>query len=226
MQKLVEGVGRFESEIFPAQREHYARLASGQNPVALFIACSDSRVSPGTLTQTLPGELFVVRNAGNLVPPHGAARGGVGASIEYAVSVLKVRHVIVCGHSDCGVLKATLKPETVQDLPNVRDWLEMTESTRRMLRDNCPDLSGQELLDRAVEHNVMMQIQHLQTHPSVASALMGGRVELHAWTYRIESGRVLAFCSERRAFVPLVELWAETAGGASQVGRSGVFKRP
>ena len=123
-------------------------------------------------------------------------------------------------------MKATLQPENVKALPAVAQWLEVTDPTHRILRDNFPDLKGQELLDKAVENNVLMQIQNLQTHPSVASALIAGTVQLHAWNYRVESGRVLAFDSKSRKFIPLEELWAETAGAASEVGRSGVFKRP
>lgn len=226
MQKFVEGVTRFQSEVWPKQREYLESLAGGQKPEALFIGCSDSRVSPEIMTQTLPGQLFVVRNAGNLVPPYGGARGGVGASIEYAVAALHVPHIIICGHSDCGVMKATLAPEHATTMPAVLDWLQMTEATRRTLAENFPDLQGQERLDTAVEHNVLMQVQNLQTHPAVASALLAGRVQIHAWTYRVESGSVLAFDTQNRQFVPLQELWAATAGAPSQVGRSGIFKNP
>ncbi len=226
VQKFIEGVTRFQSEVWPQQREYLESLAGGQKPEALFIGCSDSRVSPEIMTQTLPGQLFVVRNAGNLVPPYGGARGGVGASIEYAVAALHVPHIIICGHSDCGVMKATLAPEHATTMPAVVDWLQMTEATRRTLAENFPDLQGQERLDTAVEHNVLMQVQNLQTHPAVASALLAGRVQIHAWTYRVESGSVLAFDTENRQFVPLQELWAATAGAPSQVGRSGIFKNP
>lgn len=225
MQKFVEGVHRFQKDVWPAQKEYFEKLAQGQKPQALFISCSDSRVSPEIMTQTLPGELFIVRNAGNLVPAHGAAYGGVGASVEYAVAALHVPHIIVCGHSDCGVMKATLDPASVKSLPNVAQWLEMTEPTRRILAENYPDLKGQELLDRAVESNVLMQIHNLQTHPAVAAALVSGKVQLHAWNYRVENGKVLAYDNKSRSFIPLEELWAETAGAASEVGRSGLFKR-
>jgi carbonic anhydrase len=226
MQKFVEGVRKFQNEVWPARKEYFEKLAQGQKPQALFITCSDSRVSPEIMTQTLPGELFIVRNAGNLVPPHGAAYGGVGASVEYAVEALHVPHIIVCGHSDCGVMKATLHPENVKALPAVAAWLEMTEPTHRILKENYPNLEGQERLDRAVESNVLMQIHNLQTHPSVAAALMGGKVQLHAWNYRVESGKVMAYDSKSRKFIPLEELWAETAGAASEVGKSGLFKLP
>lgn len=223
MDDLIRGVRSFHDDVYRKDPERYESLASGQAPAALFIGCSDSRVSPDVLTQADPGTLFVVRNAGNIVPPYGAARGGVGASIEYAVSVLRVEHVIVCGHTDCGVIKATLKPDSVRDLPNVRQWLEMTQPTLCMLKETHGDQDPHDLLDLAVEHHALMQIQNLQTHPSVAARLYAGTLQLHAWTYQIHTGRVLAYSTSARRFVPLEELPAAESG---TVGRSGAFERP
>lgn len=223
MDQLIRGARTFHDEVYRKDPQRFESLAGGQSPSALFIGCSDSRVSPDVLTQADPGTLFVIRNAGNIVPPYGAARGGVGASIEYAVSVLRVPHVIVCGHTDCGVLKATLKPESVRELPNVAQWLEMTQPTRWMLRETHGDEDPTTLLDLAVEHHALMQIQNLQTHPSVAARLHAGTLQLHAWTYQIGTGRVLAWSTSARRFVPLEELPAAESG---TVGRSGVFARP
>src|SRR5947209_1011259 len=110
MQKLVEGVHHFQANIFSPQRELFERLADGQSPVALFITCSDSRINPNLLTQTEPGELFILRNAGNLVPPYGAGPGGEAATVEFATAALGIRDIIVCGHSHCGAMRALLAP--------------------------------------------------------------------------------------------------------------------
>ena len=119
MQRLVDGVQRFQTNVFSAQRHLFERLAEGQNPLALFITCSDSRINPNLITQTEPGELFILRNAGNIVPPYGASRGGEEGSIEYAVSVLGVEDIIVCGHSHCGAMSALLDPAPRAHVPEI-----------------------------------------------------------------------------------------------------------
>src|SRR5688572_22576048 len=129
MQKLIEGLHHFQSQIFSSQRELFERLARGQTPDALFITCSDSRINPNLITQTEPGDLFIIRNAGNIIPPHGAANGGEGATIEYAVAALGVKDIIVCGHSHCGAMKALLEPERLVNLPTVGAWLSHAEAT-------------------------------------------------------------------------------------------------
>src|SRR5690349_13003440 len=131
MQRIVRGVHKFREKVFGNQKEFFERLAAKQQtPDALFITCSDSRVDPNLLTQTEPGTLFLLRNAGNIVPPYGSAYGGASATIEYALAVLGVRHVIVCGHSHCGAMKALLRPESVHDLPAVAQWFRYAEATR------------------------------------------------------------------------------------------------
>lgn len=134
MQKLVEGIHQFQQNIFTSQESLFQRLMRGQQPLALFITCSDSRIDPSLLTQTEPGELFIMRNAGNIVPSYGAVQGGEAATIEYAVSVLGVRDVIICGHSHCGAMGALLQPEQTAELPAVRDWLRHAEATSRIMR--------------------------------------------------------------------------------------------
>jgi len=146
MDKLVEGIKKFQAQVFGTKRELFTKLSEGQEPRALFITCSDSRIDPMMLTQTDPGELFILRNAGNIVPSYGGMLGGSTATIEYAVAVVNVKHVIVCGHTDCGVMKALLHPEVAEELPAVKTWMAQAESTRRIIRENFSHLIGEELL--------------------------------------------------------------------------------
>ena len=205
MQKLLQGIHEFQANTFSSQRELFERLARGQSPETLFITCSDSRINPNLLTQTDPGELFILRNAGNIVPPHGAANGGEGATIEFAVAVLGVRDVIVCGHSHCGAVKGLLDPESLKEVPAVRQWLGHAEATRRIVCEKYSDRSGAALLTTAVEENVLVQLENLKTHPSVASKLALGKLKLHGWVYKIETGEVFAYDPTRGQFVPLAE---------------------
>ncbi len=204
MQKLVKGIHQFQSNIFSTQRRLFERLAKGQNPEALFITCSDSRINPNLLTQTEPGELFILRNAGNIVPPYGAVMGGEAATIEYAVSVLKVKDIIVCGHSLCGAMSALLHPEQAERLSAVRAWLAHGEATARIIRENYQHIQDENsLLTATVEENVLVQLENLRTHPSVAAALARGDVKLHGWVYKFQSGEVFAFDAEEGQFLQL-----------------------
>src|SRR5919199_3192505 len=138
MDHLLSSYQRFRSEVYPEHRQLFESLATGQHPSVLFITCSDSRVVPDLIMQSDPGDLFVCRNAGNIVPPYGEMTGGVSATIEFAVAVLNVSSIVICGHSDCGAMKALLHPEKVQDLPTVRAWLRQAETPRRMVMENYP----------------------------------------------------------------------------------------
>jgi carbonic anhydrase len=212
MQKLVQGVHSFQQEIFGARRALFERLASGQRPMALFITCSDSRIDPNLITQTEPGELFILRNAGNIVPPHGSGPSGEAATIEYALAALGVQDVIVCGHSHCGAMKGLLTPQDVEPMPAVRTWLGYAESTHRIIRDNYGHLEGPDRVTAAVEENVLVQLENLRTHPSVAAALAGGRLRLHGWVYKIETGEVFAYDPVSGQFLPLKKAPATTRG--------------
>ncbi len=205
MQKLIEGIHHFQSNLLSPQRELFERLAGGQNPDALFITCSDSRINPNLITQTQPGELFILRNAGNIIPPHGAANGGEGATIEFAVAGLGVQDIIVCGHSHCGAIKSLLQPESLKDMPAVAAWLSHAEATRRIMRENYSDRMGAAQLTTAVEENVLVQLENLRTHPAVAARLARGKIKVHAWVYKIETGEVFAYDPARGQFVPLAE---------------------
>ncbi|MDP3542376.1 MAG: carbonic anhydrase [Elusimicrobiota bacterium] len=219
MQKLIEGIHQFQSHHFATQRELFERLADGQHPEALFITCSDSRINPNLITQTEPGDLFILRNAGNIIPPHGAANGGEGATIEFAVAGLGVQDIVVCGHSHCGALKGLLKPESLQDMPAVASWLSHAEATRRIMREKYADRTGAAQLTTAIEENVLVQLENLRTHPAVASKLSCGKMKLHAWVYKIETGQVFAYDSEHGQFVPLAEGSAVPAA-AAQLARA------
>jgi carbonic anhydrase len=207
MQKLVQGIHHFQTTIFGPNHELFERLADqGQHPEALFITCSDSRVLPEALLNCGPGDLFVLRNAGNLVPTHGSASGGEAATIEYAVNGLGVRDIVVCGHSRCGAVRALLQPGDLNGLPRMAQWLTHAESTREIIRSKYGHLQGDALWTAAVEENVLVQIEHLRTHPTVAAALARGDVKLHAWVLKIETGRVFAYDPVRGEYLPLGEV--------------------
>lgn len=205
MEKLVRGIHKFQNDCFSSQQELFERLAKGQTPEALFITCSDSRISPTLITQTQPGDLFILRNAGNIVPPHRASNGGEAATIEYAVLALKVKDIIVCGHSHCGAMKALLHPEDVEDLPAVANWLSHAETTRRIIKENYADLGDKARLTAAIEENVLVQLENLRTHPAVAARLAKGELHLHGWVYKIETGEVFNYDPVQGQFLSLTE---------------------
>lgn len=197
VEKLLGGISRFQKHVYPKHQDLFEKLALGQRPEALFITCSDSRIDPNLLTQTNPGELFICRVIGNIVPPYPDAIGGVSATIEYAAGVLRVPEVIVCGHTDCGVMRGALNPEALEGFPNVAAWLRYTRVEQRE-----PQPSAEFLLALA-ERNVVAQLANLRSHPSVAARLKEGDLTLHGWVYHIGSGSVTAYDEESRAFVDM-----------------------
>lgn len=204
MKKLLHGLHKFQSEIHPSRKLFFEELAKGQNPDAIFITCSDSRVDPSLITQTQPGQLFTIRNAGNIVPPAGEG-SGEEASIEYGIDVLKIRDIVVCGHSQCGAMKGLLKPETLTELPSVATFLKYAEDTKRILDSNYREQDFECVLNITVQENVLVQLEHVRGLPCVQEALKKGEVELHAWTYRIETGTIFAYDPEVEEFTPLLE---------------------
>ncbi len=160
-------------------------------------------IDPTLLTQTDPGELFILRNAGNIVPSYGMVAGGSTATIEYAVAVLGVQHVIVCGHTDCGVMRAILQPDQLKGLPAVKEWLLQAEATRRIVMENYPHLPESELLVVTTQENVRIQLDHLRTHPAVAARLRRGALQLHGWVYSISTGEMWTYDLAGDKFVPL-----------------------
>lgn len=205
MQKLIQGIHQFQQQNFRPLQGLFERLAKGQTPETLFITCSDSRIDPNLLTQSKPGELFILRNAGNIIPPHGAANGGEAATIEFAVAGLGVKDIIVCGHSHCGAMKGLIEPAQVASLPTVSSWLSHAETTRRIIEDNYKHLEGDRLVTATVEENVLVQLENLRTLPSVASRLVRGDLHLHGWVYKIETGEVFAYDLASGQFLPLAE---------------------
>lgn len=203
MKKLLEGLKQFQTSYFDLNRELFEELAHGQSPRILFITCSDSRIDPNLITQAKVGELFVIRNAGNIIPPYGATNGGEGATIEYAIQALGVDQVIVCGHFHCGAMKGLLKLQALADeMPLVYNWLQQAEATRRIVKDNYKELAGEELIDITVAENVLNQLDNIQTYPIIRSRLHSGAISLHGWIYRIETGEVLAYDPVQHDFVP------------------------
>lgn len=204
MQKLVDGIHEFQENIFTSHKLLFQRLAKGQQPLALFITCSDSRIDPSLLTQTQPGELFIMRNAGNIVPPYGAVYGGEAATIEFAICVLKIKDIIVCGHSHCGAMNGVLHPEIVSELPAVSAWLSHAEATSRIMKENYKHITEEAArLTATVEENVLVQLENLRTHPSVAATLGRDELKLHGWVYKFETGQVFAYNASKGQFLPV-----------------------
>jgi carbonic anhydrase len=202
--KLVAGVRRFEREIYPQRKAAYWRtLSEGQKPHALFITCADSRIDPELITQSGPGEIFVSRNIGNMVPAYGDALGGVSAIIEYAITGLKVCQVVVCGHSDCGAMIGLLRPERVEEMPIVSSWLRHGHAALSVVRSRNTAHDEHTALDQMIEENVLLQLHHLRTHPSVAGALARDALALSGWVYDIGHGTVRIYDDEHAKFCPV-----------------------
>lgn len=210
MQKLISGIHQFQNTVFGSQRQLFERLAQGQSPEVLFITCSDSRINPNLLTQTEPGELFILRNAGNIVPPYGAGQGAEGATIEFAVVGLGVKDIIVCGHSHCGAMQGLLKPPSGRDFPALTQWLYHAETTRRIVQEKYTGRNDASLLNVTTQENILAQMENLRTHPVVASGLSQGKLKLHGWLYKIESGEVFGYDPESGQFLLLTEKRAPT----------------
>ncbi|MFL6449766.1 MAG: carbonic anhydrase [Bryobacteraceae bacterium] len=191
LERLLTGVRHFRQKEFPSRRELYAHITRmGQKPHTLFITCADSRLDPELLTGSGPGDIFVSRNIGNVVPAYGGMLGGVSAVIEYAVAALEVSQVVVCGHSDCGAMKSLLQPQSLDKLPTVKRWLSSAEAAVSVADAICEREDGPRFLSNLVEQNVLLQISHLKTHPSVAGQLARGQLEIRGWVFDVSSGEV------------------------------------
>jgi len=202
LDKLKEGIRQFRTEVYPSQADTYRKAATEpQRPAALIVTCADSRIDPELITQSGPGDLFVTRNIGNLVPAYGEMLGGVSAVVEYAVSALKVRHIAVCGHSDCGAMKALLHPESLESMATVKRWMRNAEAAMSVAESlGDKDEKPSERLRRLTEENVLLQVQHLRTHPSVAGAVAREQLTLSGWVYDIGTGEVRISENGERAF--------------------------
>lgn len=193
MKRLIEGVRQFHDREYVPKEEHYRHLARGQNPLALFITCCDSRIQPHTLTATGPGDLFILRNIGNIVPPTEVDRDDVEAAVEYALRALKIEDIVICGHSHCGAMHALLHPDHLEELPAVRHWLEHGAESRERTLARHGHLDHDALLEALIEENVVVQLERLRELPSVREGLAAGRLQVHGWVYRIEDGDVVVY---------------------------------
>jgi carbonic anhydrase len=212
MHRLLSKFHDFRHSVFPSWRAQFEKLAHGQRPSTLFITCADSRVVPQMLTQTGPGELFILRNAGNIVPPYSAMPSGEAATIEYAVQVLKLEDIIVCGHSHCGAISGVLRPQLVEGLSAVEHWLTYAQQAgqeiaqQQLAIQDCDDE-----LTTAIKTNVFIQLNNLRTYPAVADAEMAGNLRVHGCFYRFETGEVTALDESQRRFVSIEELLGTAA---------------
>jgi carbonic anhydrase len=198
--RLLDGVQKFQREIYPERAEIYRKsVGQVQRPHTLFIACADSRIDPELITQCGPGEIFVCRNIGNIVPAYGEMLGGVSAVLEYAVMNLGVDQVIVCGHTDCGAMKALIQYESLATLPVTKGWLRNAEAALSVARGASggggeehepPDENSPDLLKKLTEENVLLQMMHLRTHPSVAGKIARRKLSVYGWIYDIANGDV------------------------------------
>ena len=209
MQNLVKGVHYFQNFGFQQQQQLFEQLATGQSPEACFITCSDSRIDPNLITNSPPGGLFIVRNVGNLVPCYGTSNNAELAAVEYAVAALGVKHIVVCGHTGCGAMRALLEGNTAESLPAVTQWLRHGESTKAICKEHYSHLHGEALVTAAAQENVLVQLEHLRTLPAVATRVSKGKVRLHGWMYKIDTGEIFAYDSESHQFLPLKDRFDE-----------------
>jgi len=204
MLQLVKGVHQFQKDVFRDHQDLFRNLSRGQEPAALFITCADSRICPTLMTQSKPGDLFVLRVAGNIVPCYDAVCGGEAATIEYAVSVLGIRDIIVCGHSFCGAMSALVERASLDHLPAVQSYLRHAEKTRDIIESSYADVTDPaRRISLAIRENVLVQLGNLRTHPCVAEGLSQGRLSLHGWIYQIETGSVKCYSPEDDRFLPI-----------------------
>jgi carbonic anhydrase len=202
MEKLYKGLHSFKKNFFSKQEELFRRLSHRQSPEILFITCADSRIDPNLVTQSSPGELFIIRYIGNIVPPFDAVpvNNGAAAALEYAVNVLKVPDIIVCGHSNCGAMNALMSPGSLADLPNMRSWLQLASSLRSMVDQLFPNMPDDERYSVIARENVLLQLKNMQTYPFIADALTEETLHIHGWYYDIGTGTISAYNPEADRF--------------------------
>ncbi len=205
MNELIGRVLHFERNVFEASKALYSKLATdGQSPKALMISCADSRIVPEQIMQAQPGDLFVCRNAGNIVPPYATQNGGVTSTVEYAVLALGIRDIIVCGHSDCGAMKGLAgDPAKLESMPNVAAWLRHGAAARQVVDSSYAQMDEADRVRALSLENVVAQLAHLRTHPAVAAGLARGEIALHGWFVDIHNGQMLALDGESGRFYPV-----------------------
>ncbi|MCG8413491.1 MAG: carbonic anhydrase [Pseudomonadales bacterium] len=215
MKKVISGTLKFRSAPFQERKKLFDELANGQSPEVMFVTSADSRIDPNLVTQSEPGDLFIVRNAGNIVPAHTGVPDGIAASIEFGVAALGVKHIVVCGHTDCGAMKGAINPGVFRDMPHTQDWLENSRAAIETVRAKYGKATMQEL-DKIIEENVLLQLQHLKSYPALAAGLATGSLDLHGWVYDIEHGTVRAFDEATGEFVDIAERYADIVAGSSE----------
>ena len=205
MQKLAAGIHHFKANYFASNRQLFEQLAeTGQQPETLFITCSDSRIDPTLITNSPPGELFIVRNVGNIVPARGrGVMGGVSAAIEYAMEVLEVGNVIVCGHTNCGAIDANLHPERVQHLPFVSRWIHEAEAVPGLIQERYGNLDPEARMTAAVQENVLVQLENLRSFDFVTKRLDAGKLKMSGWVYKIGTGDIFDYDPVSEQFLQL-----------------------
>ena len=202
MEKIIKGYLQFKESGFEERKDLFAKLSNSQSPEVLFITCSDSRIDPNLITQTEPGDLFVIRNAGNIVPPHTVESDGIVASIEFAVVALRVKHIVVCGHSNCGAMKGALNTSGLTALPKVKSWLNYCSEAVALVESREGDLISDEL-NSVTQENVLLQIRRLEQYPEISKCLARGDIEIHGWVYEIGDGTIKCFNQEKQIFIEL-----------------------
>jgi len=209
MQRLIEGVHKFRNEEFGNFRKLFRKLSqTGQNPHTLFITCSDSRVLAELITHSQPGDLFVVKNIGNIVPPASAQgdTNSTAAAIEFAVETLRVADIVICGHSQCGAISALLGEMPIpESAPHLRNWLKLAEPALEILKQQYKHLhASEERSTAAAEENVLYGLDNLHSYPCVQDRLADGSLSLHGWFFKIATAELFAYDPESRQFTPLV----------------------
>lgn len=212
MTRIIQGFLRFRDQVMPHKKTLFTQLSSGQSPQALFISCADSRVNPNLLTQTEPGDLFICRNAGNMVPLPGGPPDGESATIEYAVKALKVKDIIICGHTFCGAMAGLLHPEKLGGLPQMCGWLDHAQELKPWIEGPGAQLAEAERLNELIARNVLLQLEHLKAHPAVAEALAEKKLRLMGWVYHIESGEVDIHDSVKQKWVCMTDMARQQMG--------------
>ena len=205
MERLLDGVRHFCKNEYPDRQEIYDQVTrDGQRPHTLFVTCADSRVDPELITQSGPGDIFVARNIGNIVPAYGEMMGGVSAVVEYAVSALEVDQVVVCGHADCGAMRGLLHREKLEGMPAVQNWLQNSHAALSIADALYSREDKSHFLDELTRQNVLLQVNHTRTHPSVAGRVAQGRLAVYGWVYDFRSGSVLMYDEAEKQFAPIM----------------------
>ena len=209
MPNFAAGVVQFQKDVFPQKKELFEQLSKGQAPDVLFITCADSRITPSLITQTEPGDLLVCRNAGNIVPTYSSPTGGMSATVEFAAAAVKVDHIVICGHSDCGAMKGAMNIDGLDEMPHLQEWLGHAIPALNQVDAENTGLDDKTRLEALMRQNVILQLENLKTHPSVATRLAKGDIELHGWIYDIGSGGIQAYDEATQQFTPVEDYYAE-----------------